>query len=79
VVDEIAPSIAAELALPAEPTTPPVLDAAALEKLERDLAAGSVEGMGDVWERLRAILDEPQQRALVARLAADTDPQEPSR
>jgi hypothetical protein len=52
--------------------TPPPLDVDALTELERDLAAGYVEHMGDVWQRLRAILDEPGQRALAARLTRPT-------
>jgi hypothetical protein len=46
-----------------------VSEMAALHELERDLAAAEVEHMGDVWQRLRAILDGPQQRALAARLS----------
>ena len=55
----------------------PSLDATdmeALNELERDLAAGEVEHMGDVWQRLRAVLDAPEQRALAARLSASSEP-----
>jgi hypothetical protein len=51
-------------------------DIAALHELERDLAANEVEHMGDVWQRLRAILDAPGQRALAARLASPAHPDE---